>query len=625
MAGFAPDNFDPDQARYDRLNKTKRPEFLPGQSDSGGLAMSLFDDTNNGSENLFSNDVGTVDSSSSFNTFNSPSSIFNTGTDGFNQGFNQGAFNQGFNQGLNQGGYGSFNSGFGQNGFNIGANSSFNAVPQQTQAIPEKSSEDKFYEIFGKILVTLKEAIEKYIEVLQSYSLRGLANLGSRMSAFSGVIFVIGLLLYIVGLPAGIDMAIGSCISAILGIFLMFIIGDMANKAGIKTIYKTEAPKKSEAIPEPVPQMQQPMQQPMQTNYFSNNMGSGDSFFNSPQESNDSWGNNSDDEYNDEYDSYDEYADASSSSSSSSEDTEYDPFVGGDIFSNLKLDEVSEKGEEGMDTNEAFDSLPEITAGMYTRQYLYEQFSKVLDTMTPDFSKPKYLEEGTKDYEYWYTMVLGAVKASGVKDEVADTIELKEVEEKTFIIKLKITRHPSMKGDLIAEELANAYADRIGVKSVSFSSKAVLQDLYITLFKDVETMVSLKDMMLQSEDFLLNTKNYIPVIFGVDEEGNVLKSDIKNIDCLLVAGEPRSGKSWFVKCLITQMCAYLSPKELNFYVCDPKAESSDFASFCLPHVKKFESDQNKILDVIRYVVKKEGPKRKKIIGSYLNIWNNLFL
>ena len=71
------------------------------------------------------------------------------------------------------------------------------------------------------------------------------------------------------------------------------------------------------------------------------------------------------------------------------------------------------------------------------------------------------------------------------------------------------------------------------------------------------------------------------------------------------------------------MCAFVSPRELNIYVCDPKDGISDFKSFCLPHIKKFVSGDDNIVSVIRNVVKVEGPRRKKIIGDAgcVNIWD----
>ena len=72
----------------------------------------------------------------------------------------------------------------------------------------------------------------------------------------------------------------------------------------------------------------------------------------------------------------------------------------------------------------------------------------------------------------------------------------------------------------------------------------------------------------------------------------------------------------------------MSPKDLWLFFLDPKAGTSDFKSFKLPHVKKFASrytdsngnDVNKdtpsIMDTLRWIVNVEAPRRKRIIGDH---------
>lgn len=84
-------------------------------------------------------------------------------------------------------------------------------------------------------------------------------------------------------------------------------------------------------------------------------------------------------------------------------------------------------------------------------------------------------------------------------------------------------------------------------------------------------MISVKDMYDNCKDFMLDTKNYMPVVIGVNHMGKVIKTDsLKKIESVLITGMPRSGKSWFVQAILTQMCAFVPPSELNIYICDPK-------------------------------------------------------
>jgi S-DNA-T family DNA segregation ATPase FtsK/SpoIIIE len=66
---------------------------------------------------------------------------------------------------------------------------------------------------------------------------------------------------------------------------------------------------------------------------------------------------------------------------------------------------------------------------------------------------------------------------------------------------------------------------------------------------------------------------------------------------------------------MTQMMMYMSPSELNFYICDCKDDISDFLAMEMPHVKKFVSADKDIVDLIRHIVKVEGVRRTKIIGD----------
>lgn len=99
--------------------------------------------------------------------------------------------------------------------------------------------------------------------------------------------------------------------------------------------------------------------------------------------------------------------------------------------------------------------------------------------------------------------------------------------------------------------------------------------------------------------------------------------DFKKLESVIITGMPRSGKSWFVQAVLTQMCAFVSPSELHIYICDPKDGISDFKSFCLPQVKKFVSGDANIVETLRGIVKEEAVRRKAIIGDagYVNVWD----
>ena len=276
-----------------------------------------------------------------------------------------------------------------------------------------------------------------------------------------------------------------------------------------------------------------------------------------------------------------------------------------------------------MSAEEALNTMQEVPKGMYTRQYLYDMFSKVLPTNKPNFNTIVDVDEDEDEFLEWDSNLRDAAEVAGSKEDYLP--DLLRLEKGLFTLTLTCNRPTGFKPDLVAVEVANIYANKDGKFNPNVYAKAMTagKECRIQIFTGASEMVMLKDMMLQCESFILDSKNYMPVIFGIDQLGDVIKYDMKKLESIIITGMPRSGKSWFCQAVLTQMCAYVSPEELIFYICDPKEGISDFKSFKLPHVKRFVSKDEKIVETLREVVKVEGPRRKKIIGDagFVNIWD----
>ena len=279
--------------------------------------------------------------------------------------------------------------------------------------------------------------------------------------------------------------------------------------------------------------------------------------------------------------------------------------------------------EEAMSTQDALNTLQDVPSGMYTRQYLYDMFTKVLPVMKPDFSEVKDIDEDDDTFYQWENSLRDAAEVSGCKEE--NLPELERLQENLFTIIVTCDRPVGFKPDLVATELASIYAHQGGTFNPNVYGKAETsgKNCMITIFTGASAMISLKDMMYQVKDYLLDSNNYMPVVFGIDPLGKVISYDLKKLESIIITGMPRSGKSWFVQAILVQMCVYVPPSQLNIYVCDPKDGISDFISFKLPHVKKFVSKDERIVATLRDLVKVEGPRRKKIIGDagFVNIWD----
>ncbi len=115
----------------------------------------------------------------------------------------------------------------------------------------------------------------------------------------------------------------------------------------------------------------------------------------------------------------------------------------------------------------------------------------------------------------------------------------------------------------------------------------------------VNTMVLdqwVEEMKQNDQLWKTSTVAGINVPVGIDESGrpfNFYMGDDTSSDCLdyfaLIGGKSGTGKTFFLKTVITQMCMYHSPEELELYLLD-FSDGSGFGMFRnMPHVKALMS------------------------------------
>lgn len=570
---FLGNNFDADSARYDRQNRLNPPDFAPGQGSSDDLFSSSFEQSVSGGD--------------MFSSF-SQSSQQNPSIDIFG--------------GAGGGTAGTFNTG------NVFNGSTFGQQGQQ-QTSEVKSDEDKIFDF----IINASKGASNFIKDMYSsskeltpkyWSLYGKNSLYTSL-----VVSVLGLLIKIFGVSFGLDMIIGGLISGSIGIiFLMF---NVEKSKDFSSPYSDESESTNNNSNDE--QIQDSNNNFGFDNFDNDNSGEFDNmgFDQAPSD----FGNFDDDQ--DEFGAYD-----------NDEDDDYEDFD----FDEASLEPVSADGE---DIEKALDEFQVVDRGMYTRQYLYENFVKVLPNLHANFSDVKDYDEDSEVFLSWDESLREAASVSGCKED--DLPDLLELQETLLTIKVTCSRPKSLKTDLLAKELANMYAYKDGEfnDKVYAVADTVGAKCIITIYTGETALVSLKDMYAHIKDDILDSKNYIPVVLGIDQSGKVIWCDFKKIESCIVAGMPRSGKSWLVQAILTQMCAFCSPKELNIYIIDPKDSTSDFKRFTLPHVKKFatryKSEQGVIvnpngvdmLTTLSQIVRVEAPRRKKLIGDAkcVNIWD----
>lgn len=472
--------------------------------------------------------------------------------------------------------------------FNTGVNGvqpSLNGQLGYPNMKPVKSDSDKYMELAqsaGKSVVKYSKEVVVGVEKL---TWRFWNMYCFRCLIVGVVVIFVGIILRLFGWKNGLNFAIGGSLTGFFSIFGFFI--TMSKAKEFSSAFKTD--NNDLAAETTIPQSSG-------TTDFDTSLNFNATGFDSPLS------DDTDSDADFEYDESDPY------------DTDYDDEWDGIKISTTPVTECTEE--------QALDSLTEISKGMYTRSYLYDMFERVLPTMNSSFSDVHTISESDDEFYEWEGSLQEASEVAGCRDTLPELVELKET---LYTIIIKCTRPTGFKPDVAAKELASIYANSCQDTSGKIYSKVdtIGRHCIITIFTGQTAMITLKDMMLKCKDFLLDSNNVIPVILGINHIGKVIYYDFKKLESILVTGMPRSGKSWLVQAILAQMCAYMSPNELWLYICDPKEGISDYRSFRLPHVKKFASKDDKIVDTLRQLARVEAPRRKKIIGDagFVNIWD----
>ncbi len=260
--------------------------------------------------------------------------------------------------------------------------------------------------------------------------------------------------------------------------------------------------------------------------------------------------------------------------------------------------------------------------GTQTRHFIYETLTKGLPSISPKFADMRNLREGSAEWAIWAELIRDAAKQVGTRDDLLP--DLKGASENPFMFKLTISRTPRMKTQAIADEVVNIYKyddnGNLEYPNAYATSAESGPRAFISIYKGAKiNMISLADMYASSPDaqkFVRDPKTEMPVVIGTTGDGSVKAVDLLKAPAIVVSGEPRSGKSWIVKLILNQMCAYMSPNDLHLYIGDPKNQISEYANYNLPHVRRKEYTVDSVIDMLRYLVNTEAPRRKNIMQQY---------
>ena len=587
-----------------RVNDIRNhPQFEPGFEGGGDDIMGGDDSFN--LDDLFGESSGSDSGFGGGDTgFGSSGSSGGSLDDIFGSSDSFGGNNGGF--GSNNGGFGN-NSGFGNNngfGSGFGANNGFGGntgfgginspFGQNTQGQMQQPTPDRMDKAIDASLDTAKTLGEILVELVKSIRLRNVDDIAymSRNSILcGGGLLIGGLLLGIIGKIAGISMLSFSGIGAQLllcgGLMLASGTIGMGTSALVLEKFGRSNAGSIDDI-EDVP--------------------SGDDNFS--QEYSDSIGDELDDLFGDEFDNLlsDEDED-DSSETFSLDDTDTS-----DDNDTINYDDMEDDGAP-VDFSSKFDEIAENQ--VLNRQTLFNTFKPLFPTNTPNFAKVKEIDKTSNDFNVLETICLKALSniANCQLEELDSSLE--SANESFFSYELRLKRiNKVKKTEDLAREI-EAYMRESSDDDGVNASVTIEGDFYkIIVTKGESAVVTFGDVFRQNYccDFFLNNKNKLPMISGIDELGNVIVEDAKNFDTMLIAGKPRSGKSWYVLSILMSLMLFNSPEDVQFCIIDPK-ESNLFKTMALmPHVCGLHNDEH-ILDILSDIIEVEAPRRKRLLAD----------
>lgn len=264
---------------------------------------------------------------------------------------------------------------------------------------------------------------------------------------------------------------------------------------------------------------------------------------------------------------------------------------------------------------------------LITRQLLMDTFIPLFPLNTQGFSDRKEIDPDSREFITIESLCMEALASAG-RMESEDLIEkhrLQSAYETFFTYELKVDRVKGLnKLEDISREMVAYFRESSSDTSVSCKVDLEGKMYKMVLSKGVSAVITYGDLFSLPEvkDYFKDRKRALPIIAGISDSGEPILTDAKMYDTMLIAGKPRSGKSWYVLNLMLSMMAFNTPDDVQFLIIDPK-ESNLFKTLALmPHVCGLHNDKN-ILNILRDLIENEGARRKKMLSDNKceNIWD----
>lgn len=584
------------------------PQYESGfedESDGDGSEEGLFDEMFGDEDGFgdFGNDSDSFDSFTSGGSDSGSSSSFGSG--GFGNNTSNTAGNNGFgNNGFGNNGFGnnSFgNNGFGGNSFGgngfggngFGNNNGFGGFGAQPQQQQQQAQPDRMDAVVDASVDLAKDFGSVLGEMFHSIKLRNADDFGflSRNLIMAGAGFIFaGIVLSLIGLAGQIGMlkffgfshnlvfcgALSLC-SGITGmgvsaLVLMKVGGEIAEDDNVDSL---------QDIP--------------------------DGEDNHTQE----YSDNIDDILNDLFQDEDDSGLMDDTSELQGDDSEEE-----EETLELVEGDAPEMDPGPLDLTEALDNIQNNQ--VVSRETLFNTFKPLFPTNTRGFSDTTEIETDSDVFNTLETYCIKALAILANCEEEEVNSELCSAKENYFSYELRLKRiNKVKKTDMLATEIENYMRSSSDDDSVN-ATVSIEGDFYkIIVTKGVTAVVTFGDVFQQQYccDFFLNTKNQLPMITGINELGEVILEDAKIFDTMMIAGKPRSGKSWYVLAVLASLMLFNPPESVQFIIVDPKGSHLFKTLALMPHVCGLHDDSH-ILDILDDIINVEAPRRKELLDAH---------
>lgn len=289
----------------------------------------------------------------------------------------------------------------------------------------------------------------------------------------------------------------------------------------------------------------------------------------------------------------------------------------------ISLADVADEGytplevEEPESVDDAIQELDMVQPGMQSRLYLHEQFSKILRSITPNFYDMVEIYEDTEIFSHYNFLLSNAASREGFNDE---DYRLLKIYENSFMYKLVVAANGKFKADKVGQSIENQERFNDMGKEVApnvmVMTKVIGGNVHIDILKNKPPKFSVKDVWSSSTSYIQDPDVAMPVALGSDELGEPIILDFYNVDGIALSGMKGTGKSWLALSIISQLSMFNDPNKVQFIIADPKGDQGDFFSMKFPHVINKVQSTEDTLEVLRWLMREEVPRRRALLGQY---------